>query len=304
MLLLRLAIRPWRITPFSQLFSAIAVGFLLLLAGLLFWMQLGLKPVVFRLEQEQVITAYLSPTVPVAEEGKLVDEIKIALGAHAERSDIKFVPTQEFIENISKQYPELGKELEDLGPETANVVPRYVSISGLSIDQATERIRAVPGVESAESSKDRYQQILGAFKALRFVAELLVGGLGLALLTGLIHLARNNAYIHRDAVSLMRLLGGGDWALQAPGILSGILVGAIGGMIAGAGWMTAGVWLTRHIRHLSPLLRGMPVAAHGFGIFLLAAGVLVGLLAGLFGGFSLFSSKESMSVPGPGQARG
>lgn len=298
MLLLKLAFRPWRITPFSQLFSGMAVGFLLLLSGLLFWMQHGLRPVIQRLRQEQVITAYLAPTVEPGSEGRVIDEIRLALGSHAERSEIRLVPESEFIAHIKARYPELGKELEDLGPETGSIVPRYVTVSGLLIDQAADQIRAIPGVESADSSKDRYQHVLGAFKALRWVAELLVGGLALALLTGLIHLARNNAYIHRDAIALMRLLGGGGGALQAPGIVSGLLVGVFGGGVAAGGWLTAGEWLTRHVRHLSPILRDMPAATSGFALALFASGALLGLLAGLFGGASFFGGKDG--IPGPG----
>ena len=304
MLLLKLAFRPWRLTPYSQVFSGLAVGFLLLLAGLLFWMQQGLKPVVARLQQEQVITAYLAPSVPTADEGKLVDEIKVALGAKAERSEIKLVETADFLANVKGQYPDLAKELEDLGPEASQIVPRYVSISGLSIDQASDDIRAIPGIESADSSKDRYQSVLGAFKALRWVAKLLVGGLALALLTGLIHLARNNAYIHRDAVSLMRLLGGSGGMLQAPGIISGVLVGAFGGGIAAGGWVTGGVWLTRHVKNLSPMLRTMPAASSGFALALLGMGCLIGLAAGLFGSLCLYAGRDALAGPDANAVRG
>jgi hypothetical protein len=43
--LLRLALRPWRVAPGSQLISAGAVGLLLCLCGFLYWLQDGLGPV-------------------------------------------------------------------------------------------------------------------------------------------------------------------------------------------------------------------------------------------------------------------
>ena len=47
----------------NQLVSAFAVGILLLLGGGLMWMRMGLAPVVERLTSEEVITAYIDPSV-------------------------------------------------------------------------------------------------------------------------------------------------------------------------------------------------------------------------------------------------
>jgi cell division protein FtsX len=259
------------------------VAFLLLLAGLLFWIQGGLKPVLTRLEQEQVITAYVNTAVPQTDENKIVDQIQVALGSHAERVDIKLVQSEQFVDQIKQAYPDLGRELEDLGPETSAIVPRYVSISGLMIDSALDKIRAIPGIESAESSRDRNRSVIGAFVTLRWVAKVLSAGLCLALLTGLIHLARTNSYIHRDAVSLLKLLGADGMQLQVPGILSGACVGALGGILALVGWLSAGLWLSTQVKHLSPVLSSMPAANPFHGVVLLILGMGIGLTAGVVG---------------------
>ncbi|MGZ3698659.1 MAG: hypothetical protein ACXWP5_11035, partial [Bdellovibrionota bacterium] len=195
MYLLKLSLRPWRISFFSQIFSAIAVGFLLFLVAFLFWMQQGLKPVVARLKGEQVLTAYLQAQVAEGSEKQIVDQIRTSLGAH-EEADVRFVGTREFLEQLKNHYPDLGKELEDLGSESTLVIPRYVSITGMLPDTAQEVVRGVRGVESVESSKDRYRHVVGAFSALRWVARLLMLGICLALLTGLIHLSKMNTYLH------------------------------------------------------------------------------------------------------------
>jgi cell division protein FtsX len=293
MLLLKVSLRPWKLAPYSQFFSAFAVAFLLLLAGLLFWIQQGLNPVLARLEQEQVITAYVNTQVPPSDENKIVDQIQVALGSHAERVDIKLVQADQFVDQIKQAYPDLGRELEDLGPETSSIVPRYISVTGLMIDSAIDKIRAIPGIESAESSRDRNRSVIGAFVTLRWVAKVLSAGLCLALLTGLIHLARTNSYIHRDAVTLLKLLGGDGFQLQMPGILSGVCVGAIGGVLAMAGWLSAGIWLSTQVKHLSPVLRSMPAANPYHGIVLLILGVGIGLMAGLIGNLARSGARES-----------
>jgi cell division protein FtsX len=274
---LRLSLRPWRLAPLSQVFSAVAVGFLLLLAGFLFWMERGLKPVVHRLEREQVITAYLDPAVDAKDEGALVDSIRTAVGAHAE---VKLVGAPQFVADLRAQYPELARELEDLGGELGAVVPRFVSATGVLPGPALDRVRAIKGVEAAESSRERHQHVVGAFVALRWVARLLVAGLCLALFTGLLHLARMNSYLHQDALALLRLWGAGGVALRAPALVSGLGVGILGGLVALLAWVTGGVWLAGQLRALSPMLRDLSLPSANLGLALLFVGAALGVLAG------------------------
>jgi cell division protein FtsX len=166
------------------------------------------------------------------------------------------------------------------------VVPRYVSISGLLANDALAKVRAIVGIESVESSKDRYVHIVGAFSALRWVSKLLIIGLGLALLTGLIHLSRMNAFLHRDALSILRLWGATEAALRSPSMISGLIVGALGGLVASISWLVAGSWLARQARALSPMLRDLPAAPLTLSLGLLIGGILVGLFAGALGGVS------------------
>jgi cell division protein FtsX len=267
----------------SQAISALTVGFLLLLSGFLFWMEMGLRPVLTRLKGEQVITAYLDPALETAKEKGVVDQIRTQLGA---RPELKLVGSPQFVEELKVHYPELGRELEDLGGELTTIIPRFVTVTGMLPDSAVEQVRRVPGVQSAESSKDRYQQIVGAFSTLRTVARVLAAGLLLALLTGLIHLSRMNAALHHEAISLLRLWGAGQGSLRAPGLLSGLFVGLTGGLIAAAGWAMGGVWLALKIKTLSPMLATMPLPRMPIGLMLFVAGALLGLVAGALSGVS------------------
>lgn len=294
MYLLKLALRPWRSAPFSQVFSSIAVGILLLLSGFLFWMQSGLKPVLHRLQSEQVLTAYVDAALPEKDESALLEKVRAVLNVTGEHGspEVKWVGTSEFLKQVKGQYPDLDRELEDLGKEMTQIVPRYISVSGILPDRALEKIKAIPGIESAESSKDRYHHIVGAFSALRWVAKILMIGVCFALFTGLIHLARMNAYLHQDALKLLRFWGGGSLALTSPGMISGVMVGILGGCIALSGWMTLGVWLSKHIRTLSPLLKGMPATGLSLSLILFLSGTLIGLISGLFGSLGAISGKE------------
>lgn len=291
---LKLALRPWKISPASQAMSAAAVGFLVLMCGFLAWMHEGLRTVVSHLKAEQVITAYIDPSVEGQDAARVLDEIKLKLGAApmANPSDFeaKFVDTEQFLSILKGSYPELGHELMDLGPEVNSVVPRYVSVTGILHDDAIEDVRKVAGVASAESSRDRYKQITGAFAALGWVARLLGAGLVLALFTGLVHLARMNASIQGDATEMLRLWGAGEWSLRAPGALTGLLVGALGGVIAFAAWSQGGTWAIGEIRGLSPALKGIPEPGMIFSVALFAAATISGFVSGAL--VSAFPGKK------------
>ena len=96
MYLIKLAFRPWRMALLSQIFSALAVGVLLLLMGFLFWMQQGFKSVLVKLQSEQVMTAYLLPSASEPEETTLTASIQSLL-QDQKGVEVKFTGIQEFL---------------------------------------------------------------------------------------------------------------------------------------------------------------------------------------------------------------
>ena len=216
MYLLKLSLRPWRRSPYSQVFTSVAVGVLLFLAGFLFWMQGSLAPVIDRLQNEQVITAYLDPALECRRTSpRSWISIRTTVGAHRRRRSSWCSPKSSS-SHLRGEYPELAHELEDLGSEMQTVIPRYVSISGILPANTVGEIRQIRGVQAAESSTDRFQNVIGAFRALKWIATLLTLGLALALTTGLIHLGRTNAYLHQETSSLLKLMGASRGAFARP----------------------------------------------------------------------------------------
>lgn len=294
MYLLKLSIRPWRRSLYSQLFTSAAVGVLLFLGAFLFWLHEGLGPVVDRLRNEQVITAYLDPNLDAAAETAVVDQIRTSLGAHAQ-AEIELIQSERFLEHLKSNYPELARELEDLGSEVQTVVPRYVSISGLLPANGLGEIRQLKGVLSTESSTDRFQNVIGAFQALKWLAGLLSLGLALALMTGLIHLGRINSILQQDSSSLMKLMGASPAALRTPGIVSSALVGLLGGVLAASGWLGLALPITRHVRSLSPMLKYLGTNQPSYAVGLLVLGIFLGGLSGLMGHWMCGHSSSAQS---------
>ncbi len=289
--LLKLSFRTWRIAPFSQAFSALAVGFLLFLIGFLIWLEQGIRPILSRLQREQVITAYLSPSVETRDEAKLLNEVKGIVEAEG-HPEVKLVDVPEFISLMKTHHESLGRELEHLGTEMNQIIPRYISISGILKSSVFGKIKSLSGIEEVESSKDRHRQIVGVFSVLRWIVRILSVGVFFALMIGLIHLSRMNQYFYRDALIVLKLWGAGQGTLMTPSLISAFSVGLIGGVIAAMAWILGGAWLAVHMQSLSGVLRTMPSIRASLAMVFLIAGGGVGLLAGMLGGFPFSRFSE------------
>jgi len=290
----KLALRPWKAAPLSQFVAATVVGFLVLLSGFLFWLERGLEPVVRRLQQEQVVTAWVAAgsakgaaTGTAAEEQVLVEKVQAALtaaGERASRFQVRFHNGAEFLEQLRGSYPDLVRTVEDLGPEGAHVVPRFVTVTGMLSNGALDVVKRVEGIEGAETSRDRYVHIVGAYQALRWMTRVLALGLSLALLTGLVHLARMNSLLLQDAVGVLRLWGASGAILRMPGLIAGASVGLLGGVLAVVGWSAGAETLVETLRALSPQLRDLAdPGGSSMAAILAACGSGIGILAGWAG---------------------
>lgn len=280
MYVLKLSLKPWKINPFNQFLTSLSVGFLLFSCGMLFWIERGLRPVLHRIKSEQVITAYLNPSLEKAGEDKLVDTVKTLIGSRP--AEIEFVNTEEFLNRLKEPYPDLSQEIEKLGADKEKLLPRYLSVSGILPTSIFEKIRTTPGIDSAESSANRYPHVFSAFQALRRMTQLLMAGLCLALFILLIQLARLNANVQHDSLSLLRLMGAKFFSQRLPSLLSGLWSGLLGGILASTAWILSSSLLADRFQTLSPWLKQIPPPPMEIGIALLLFGILFGLFAGAF----------------------
>lgn len=279
---LKIAFRPWRAQPWSQVLSSFMVALLLVLSGLLFWVGQSLTPVISRLDHEQVISAYVLPEITSEQLPALADTLKLSLGAASRDVQVEVVDAPKFLEKIEAQDPQLHRELNALGPEASLLIPRYVSLSGVLSDSAVQALEQVAGVESVDSSRDRNRTIVGAFRAIQWISRALLVGLVFSLAVGFVHLCRTHGYLQQDAVAVLKAWGGDEWHLKQPGMLSGVLVGALGGLIAAIVWALAIAPVTGQLQALSPWLQGVRAPSSIWALAFVWVGGLMGLLSGFF----------------------
>ena len=278
--LMGLALRPWRLSPFSQAFSAVALAFMLTLGAFLLMFEIELRPALRNLAHDQVLTAFIDSTLPAGAEERLADQIRITLGA--KDVEVRGVGTTQFLEMLKPAYPGLAQDVESLGAEGKDLVPRHVLIAGVLPPKAEEEVKAAPGVVSVESSRGRYQQAISAYQAVLRIGRWMFMGILLALTCGLFHLGRLNAQMHSESLQLMRLWGAHPALLRVPPALSGLVVGTSGGLLAWMVWRFVFPGLFEQLGRLSIVFQGMGFQnAVSLGPWLALMGIVLGAMTGL-----------------------
>lgn len=294
MALIKIVLRPWRLAPFSQTVSLLSAGLLVFLSTFLLWIDFGMDPVVGSMEGRQVITAFLSPKVSDQDQKEVVDSIRVLVGSAPENQSAKIETRDaaELLGELRQRYPHLADELDSLGDERRMIVPRLVSITGKFSSEWIDRLKTSPGIESVETSIEKTQSTLGAFRSLRWISRVLVLFLTLSLITVLFHLCRLNFSMQLDAVRVLSMLGANRFWIRFPNLVLGFFVGLSGSVFALLLWSTLGDRFLNQLQLFSPSLSLMGTPGFGFKISILAFGALVGAVIGVLG--SLFAEKKSI----------
>lgn len=138
---------------------------------------------------------------------------------------------------------------------------------------------ADPAIELVKSSKDDTQKILTATKVVKITTGLLAGLLVIASVLLISNTIRLSVFSRRREVQVMKLVGATDGFIRWPFVLEGVILGALGALLAA---LLLGVM---KVALVDPLVDDFALLSApetiGFGVLiavLLAAGVAVSAL--------------------------
>jgi cell division protein FtsX len=245
MYLLKLALRPWRVNPLSQIFFALSVGILLFVGGMLAAFLGNVQNSIAELQKQQVVMVYLAGTLSPEQEKTAVDQIKSTLaapiadvnGENQKTPELIPLNQNEFLEELRLYSPEVLNELLGLGNMMNSMIPKGVGISGEVGNEGLSKIKSILGVEAVENSRQRFDLAIQSLSQLKTFLLLVSGGLLIVFLTAFVHFARLNGSLFSDLRSLLTLMGARPWYVPIPSIISGVLVGFLGGALASLLWV-------------------------------------------------------------------
>jgi cell division transport system permease protein len=89
-----------------------------------------------------------------------------------------------------------------------------------------------PAIDEVRNREEDTRKILAVTGVVKLTMALLAGLLGVASLLLIANTIRLSLYARRREVEVMKLVGATDWFIRWPFVLEGVIVGAIGGILA------------------------------------------------------------------------
>jgi cell division transport system permease protein len=89
-----------------------------------------------------------------------------------------------------------------------------------------------PAIDTVRNRRDETNKILSATRVVKLTTAMLAGLLITASILLISNTIRLSLYARRREVEVMKLVGATDWFIRWPFVIEGIIVGALGGLLA------------------------------------------------------------------------
>ena len=152
---------------------------------------------------------------------------------------VEYVSKAQALADQRKRYPEAYDLLgSNPLPDTFRVTPDKPD-NALALRDALSpqapgggRTTLDPAIETVKNSRDNTQKILVATRVVKLTTGLLAGLLVIASILLVSNTIRLSLFSRRREVEVMKLVGATDWFIRWPFVIEGLLLGALGGVMA------------------------------------------------------------------------
>jgi cell division transport system permease protein len=160
-----------------------------------------------------------------------VAELETQLGATPNVERVEFISKEEALEQERERNPEayqlLGRnplpDLFRLHPDDPD------QVTAIADGLRSQHLAAVDEVRNREDETDKILEATGFVKAL---TAMLAGLLVLASIALVANTIRLSIFARRREVEVMKLVGATNWFIRWPFVIEGLIVGAMGGILA------------------------------------------------------------------------
>lgn len=269
-------VRSWKVS----LLAVLTISVSLFIGGTFALLGSNLSQLVERWREESRVVVYLRSDTP--------PEVRSELAARIAREPwttaVEEVTPEQAAERFREIFPSLGDLMEgwqeDPLPPSISIAFDPEAGSSPGFETFLDGLRADPAVSLVDDDRDWLRQLATVIA--------LVEGFGYALGTVLLAAAvftiasviRLTAYLYRDEIAVMRLVGATEFFIRGPFYVEGLIQGLIGGLMALAGLWSLFLATSRGLE--SSLLAAM-LAPSFLGWQAQAALILLGGAAGLAG---------------------
>ncbi|WP_028061659.1 permease-like cell division protein FtsX [Candidatus Solirubrobacter pratensis] len=170
---------------------------------------------------------------------KDIDRVQRLIQQQPTVKSVKFVSKKQAYDEEKKRNPEAYQLLgSNPLPDTFRVTPAKPDDIGKLRDalapQSPSGGRTVvdPAIDEVRNREEDTNKILSVTRVVKITMALLAGLLGIASILLIANTIRLSLYARRREVEVMKLVGATDWFIRWPFVLEGVIVGALGGVLA------------------------------------------------------------------------
>lgn len=269
-------IRSWKVS----LLAVLTIGVSLFIGGTFLLLGTNLSQLVERWRAESRVVVYLGSDSTAAER----QAIAAMIGGRPWVTAVEEVSPEQAAERFREIFPSLGDLLEgwedDPLPSSISVAFDPAAADGPAFDGWLEALRREPAVEMVDDDRDWLRQLATVIAVIEAFGLILGAVLLAAAVFTIASIIRLTAYLYRDEISVMRLVGATEFYIRGPFYAEGTIQGLLGGLLALGGLWAAFLGVSHGVEGsllaalLMPRFLGWQAAA---------VLVLLGALAGFAG---------------------
>ena len=230
-------VRSWRISLLAIATIAVSV----FLGGFFLLLSMNGSRVVDRWKKEAKVVVYLDAGVEPAEAPEL--EALVARGPWVR--GVEEVTSEEAKARFRTNFPSVEDLVEGWGqdplPASFEVAFDLDSAESPEFAAWLQELSAHPRVAGVDDDRDWVRQLETALRVVSGIGIVLGAVLLGAAVFTIASVIRLTAYLYREEIAVMRLVGATEFFIRGPFYLEGLLQGAVGGLAAlGALWAAYG----------------------------------------------------------------
>ena len=288
--ILRETLKSLKRNPWLSIASVLTVMVSLVILGFSAFFLANTANMATMFESQVEIAVFVQTDLSQTDVLALQDRIK----GMPEVASVELVPKDQALLDFSKSLGGSGSDLlSDLGGK--NPLPDRLSVKTKDpqmVTQLAATLRQLPGVENVSYGQGVVDKLLQFTRWLRWLGAVVIGAFTAASLILISINIKMNVFSRRREIQIMKLVGASDWFIRWPFLVEGLILGAVGALLAalivglGYQWLAAYVQMT---------LAFLPIVQNSVLYAQVLAGLLfAGMAIGVVG--SAFSLRKFLRV--------
>jgi cell division transport system permease protein len=209
------------------------IAFTLLVPGIFSFISFHLDRYISRLSENIEAIFYIRDNSDSAAIEKLLQRIEGNLLV----KEVGFTSRDRARLNFAREFPELEYILAEFSdspfPASIDVKFRSDARSVVQIESFSRDIEKSSLVESVQLNMDWARKIAMIKKFASFAGMFLSAILLIVSIFIIFNVVKINIFYRKDEINILRLVGATDWYIKTPFLLEGLILGSLGGLLAG-----------------------------------------------------------------------